>query len=171
MRIKMQFLSKNKSFGVLFVTLTVSLTACSIDLNESNASQNTDGPKLAYILEKIATPTKWDPKGSQVVTFRHCVQRSQGSESIIESTYQLHVDEIKFDLETAADAKANNYEISSPPIKTNTASLLAVCPQGAIAICDKGTLFEHYYTDATWVLDGFEKSCGYSGSDVWRVSN
>lgn len=167
----MQILINTKLLRILFVTLTMSMTACSLGLAESNTSNETDGSRLAYILEKTATPTKWDPKGSEVVTFNHCVQRPKSSEAIIRSTYQLHVDEIKFDLETAADAKANNYEVSSPPIKTNAASLIAVCPSGAIATCDKGNLIEHYYTDAAWVLDGFEKSCGYSGSDVWRVLN
>lgn len=161
---------KPKMFQALLAALTLSAAACGNSAGGSKTNLETDGPTLAYILEKTATPTKWDTAGAEVVNFRHCVQRNVGDEAAVKATYQLHLDEIKFDLETIADAKANNYEVSSPPVKTHTASLLAACPAEAIATCDKGNLVEHYYTDAEWVLAGFETSCGYSGSDKWSVS-
>lgn len=156
-----------KTVQILFLALMGSVVACSEATNSGRASTEDSGVKLAYILEKTATPTKWDPDGAEVDNFKHCVQWSAGNEATAQATYQLHVDEIKFDLETVADAKANNYEVSTPPVQTKSASLIGACPSGAIAKCDKGNVVEHYYTDAEWVLAGFEKSCGYSGSDVW----
>jgi ferredoxin-like protein FixX len=152
---------------ILLLALTASITACSGVTNHGKTIISSGGAKTAYILEKIATPTKWDPEGSVVVEFKHCVQAQPGNEAMIQMLYQAHVDEIEFDKETLADAKANNYSVSTPPVQTTSATLIEACPSSAYATCDKGNVVEHYYTDAEWVLAKFEKSCGYSGSDTW----
>lgn len=190
----MMTIFNTKSTQILLLALAVSAAACSgaensaADVIETDTIEigtiENDGmteeqvkeqarygnKKLAYILEKTATPTKWDPDGAEIDKFKHCVQRLKGNEVVVMATYQLHLDEIQFDLETAADAKANNYELSSSPMKLHSAELIDVCPSGAIATCDRGDVIEHYYTDAMWVLAEFEKSCGYSGSDIWTKS-
>ncbi len=148
--------------SALFLALAVPLAACG---NANNASKS--GAINAYMLEKTATPTKWDPEGSVVVQFKHCVQGQPGNEAMIKMIHQGHVDAIKFSAETRADAKANNYEVSSPPVTTQSAALIEACPAGANATCDMGNVVEHYYTSAERILAEFEKSCGYSGADTW----
>ncbi len=163
---------RTKTLQLLLVALTIPTAACadSTAKPQANISMEKNAPKLAYILEKTATPTKWDPAGAAVVNFKHCVQRPSGNEATIKATYQLYLDEIRFDLEYAAAAKANNFKVSSPTVKLHSASLVGACPSGAKATCDGGNVSEHYYTDAGWVLDKFKKSCGYNTSDTWSVS-
>ena len=154
---------------LLALAAITSITACGGAGNAGGGDKSSkdSGVKTAYILEKTATPTKWDPDGSVVVKFKHCVQAQPGNEAMIKSTYQLHVDEMKFSAETRADAKANNYKVSSPPVTTQSATLIEACPAGANATCDKGNVIEHYYTSSERVLAEFEKPCGYSGADTW----
>lgn len=69
-------------FQILFLALAMSTAACSAASNGGNntkvANNNASGVKAAYILEKTNTPTKWDPAGSVVVKFKHCVQGQPG---------------------------------------------------------------------------------------------
>ena len=161
-----KFIPTNLKAGLVLAIIS-SLTACNSAGKDSISSKGTSGVKSAYIFEKTNTPTKWDPEGSVTVQFKHCVQGQPGNEAATESVYRLHVAEIKLDKLTRADAKANNYEVSSPPVTMQSVALIEACPKGANATCDKGNVVEHYYTDSQRILAEFEKSCGYSGADTW----
>lgn len=161
--------TSTKPFQILLLALAMSTAACSSAANGENNNKTTKsgGAKTAYILEKTNTPTKWDPDGSVVVKFKHCVQGQPGNQAMINMMHRSHVDAIKFSEETRADAKANNYKVSAPPVTMQSATLIEACPTGANATCDKGNMVEHYYTNSQRVLAEFEKSCGYSGTDTW----
>lgn len=161
-----KFISINLKTGLVLAILS-SLTACNGAEKDGTASKGDNTAKTAFMLEQTNTPTKWGPDGSVIVQYGHCFQGQPGSEALIKMLHQARVDEIKFDEETHADAKVNNYEVSSPSVTTRSVALIKVCPTAANATCDKGNLVEHYYTNSPRILAEFEKSCGYSGADKW----
>lgn len=131
---------------------------------EPQQSQKVEVAKTVFIRELENT----DPEKGTAEKYKVCQESQPDYADTVMFLYNKNKQQLEYDKQKEAEAKAEGKEFKNTWSNVRSVSLLAQCPEGAVARCEVSNIISYYYTDSANLLDDFKKTCGILSENIWE---